>query len=424
MTDRSITFSNSTLPVPRVVSLNLNNLSYYNTTPSGRARHRRIVACLQNLSKRADIICLQETGLARNEAHALSSSLPNCKISLSSCRMGVGGVAVVDCPSLCSRFSVNNLPLSPSVEGHALVRTYHPKDPLAGYSAFQVINVYFFTGERKEARQTELIHELIKIDNKLPTFLCGDFNFTLRNEDSTSNEHPSLEFRNLWDHFLNYFSLMEVDSDEHTFYRFTSAATHSARLDRFYIPSSLLLSPIVMPVVSTTLHTVLYSKPPTRTSFTDHLPLSLSFSSTSSPTHQPHSPRIPQWVAESPEFAETVSSLIVSTPLSNSPFRALLDLKRIFHLAARRVKRSVFSCASSLQLLTAQIRLLKLIAIPLQSRSSITDLLDKVPALGSLVSLRDGRYSDNGLSDAITVSLSLLSAPRTFLLICLTRSSS
>lgn len=413
MSSRLVRFKDSVLLVPRITTLNVNNLSYYNTTKQGRARHCHILETLRTLSTTNDIVCLQETGLARNEKLALSNSLPRCKVTLSSAEHNVAGVAVVDCPSLLETYSVNNLLLPSTLNGYVLGRSYHPKNPDSGYTAFQIINSYFYTGEDKEARQSTICESLLKVDNSLPTFLCGDFNFVTEALDSTSASRPSNPFLSLFNKVLAHFGLVEAPSEDHTFFRFSSAGNHSARLDRFYIPSPLLSSPLVSPVVSTTLHHVLYSPSNSRRiSFTDHLPLSLSFFSVSS-SHSVTNNRIPQWVAEAPEFATKVAELVESTPTSRSPFRALSNLKGIFRRAAHFVKQNNFSRATLLQTLSSQILCLKLISVPRQSRSSIGQLLSQSPSLKEFVSFSQGRWKEVGLSDAISVTLASLSPQST-----------
>jgi ribonuclease HI/exonuclease III len=402
-----LTFSNSTFLVPRIVTLNLNSLGYYATTLSAKIRHSNILDCLRSLSKGHEVLCLQETGLA-GSTQALSASLPHCKTAFSSLKAGTAGVAIVDCPSINKLYSVNTLPLPLALNGHVLARVYSPKDPTKGYSTFQLINCYFPTGEHKANRQLEIIKEIMKLDNRHPTFMCGDFNFVLDAQDtSAKNYAPSKEFRDRWEDLLSKFSMGEAHSDEHTWFRLSGTDTQSARLDRFYIPAFLHNCPVLSPLVASTHLHALYSPPPASSGFTDHVPLSLSFSSTSEDPNN-RSPKIPQWVAEDAAFADSVHELVKSTPLHKSPFKALRDLKAIFYKAARQVRKTASVKATLLRTLSAQIRLLKLVSLPSQSLPAIRSHLSTFPYLNECVNFSQGRFHETGLSAAIQVSLASL----------------
>jgi hypothetical protein len=113
-----------------------------------------------------------------------------------------------------------------------------------------------------------------------------------------------VEFQELWEKLLTHFGLTEVPSSQHTWFRFTGEGTtsSSSRLDRFYIPSALLASPLFSPRVSSIYHQALYSPPPSSSGFTDHLPTSLSFYDTSTVHTPDRTQRIPQWIAEDSSF--------------------------------------------------------------------------------------------------------------------------
>src|SRR6185312_2827725 len=87
----------------------------------------------------------------------------------------------------------------------------------------------------------------------------------------------------------------------------------ASRLDRFLVPSSILSNPLISTDVSIFPHPSNYRpRSTTRTCFSDHLPISLSFHDLS--THLPRLSRIPQWVSETPEFAAAVVSLVHPPP--------------------------------------------------------------------------------------------------------------
>ena len=73
--------SNFSLQVPRIISYNVNSLSYYSTASELVRRRGLITSCLRDLTSSADIVCLQETNLAATEAFALSSISPHGSIT-------------------------------------------------------------------------------------------------------------------------------------------------------------------------------------------------------------------------------------------------------------------------------------------------------------------------------------------------------
>jgi len=84
-----------------------------------------------------------------------------------------------------------------------------------------------------------------------PTFLCGDLNFVERVEDSTSASPllPPRHFIEAWHRLIEHLEVVEVPSDAHTFFHVTedplSPHSHTSRLDRIYIPSSLYHNPSI-----------------------------------------------------------------------------------------------------------------------------------------------------------------------------------
>src|SRR5690349_138649 len=93
-------FDNFTLPVPRIISYNVNSLSYYSTSSDLVLRRAMVSSCLRDLISSTDILCLQETNLASAEAHALSAVFPQSAVSLNNYTMHEAGTAIVESPSL------------------------------------------------------------------------------------------------------------------------------------------------------------------------------------------------------------------------------------------------------------------------------------------------------------------------------------
>ena len=113
-------------------------------------------------------------------------------------------------------------------------------------------------------------------------------NFVERASDTTSSSPslPTPEFADIWDAFKMHFSLEDVSHDAPTYYHLTSDVfspySHTARLDRYLVPSDALTHPLVLPTVSIPHHSTNFSVAPPigfRRSFSDHLPVRLAFSS-------------------------------------------------------------------------------------------------------------------------------------------------
>ena len=185
-----------------------------------------------------------------------------------------------------------------------------------------------------------------------------------------------------------HFSLEDVSHDAPTYYHLTSDVfspySHTARLDRFLVPSDALTHPLVLPTVSIPHHSTNFSVAPPigfRRSFSDHLPVRLTFSS--GPSDGSRRPSIPVWIAKCPAFAEALRSR--TTQLSSRPFRALEQYKKTMFVAAK-VARRVKLVASTINLKVSQrVALFKLVAPLTQDFARIDFLLGLDPALTSTV---------------------------------------
>ena len=105
--------SNFSLPVPRIISYNVNSLSYYSTTPELVHRRDLITSCLRDLTSSADIVCPQETNLAATEAFALSS-LSAHAVSLNNYKMYQAGTAIIDSPAIMRTTQPRMFPSTPA----------------------------------------------------------------------------------------------------------------------------------------------------------------------------------------------------------------------------------------------------------------------------------------------------------------------
>ena len=249
----SLSVSNSTALVPRILSYNVNGLSYYASDPDGIMRKGLAVQAISDFVSKCDVICLQETNLTRAE-HLCFSSLPGCTVSYNSFKRGVAGTLIIDTPSILRFYLPLDISLPLHCGGYVQCRRYMPLS--STHKAFQIVNCYFFTGPDKFAVQSKLLDGVRQIGNLFPTFMCGDFNFISSTADSSSPNPalPPVEFAEKFESLKEFLDLAEAPHSDHTYFHLTSDVTsphsHSSRLDRFFVPSFLANSPVFEPAVS------------------------------------------------------------------------------------------------------------------------------------------------------------------------------
>ena len=128
------TFTSVYACVPRVVTYNVNSLSFYGSDGASADRRRQISSALSGFSKDCDIILLQETNLRSGERQALNSfESSGGKVSLNGVKKGTAGTAVIDTPHLTKFFVGHDVPLPFCTKGRVQLRRYMPKDPLSGF---------------------------------------------------------------------------------------------------------------------------------------------------------------------------------------------------------------------------------------------------------------------------------------------------
>ncbi len=403
-TSGSLSFANSTVVVPRIVSYNVNGLSYYSTDSDGVFRKNLAAQAISDFVPRCDIICLQETNLTLAERLCFSS-LPGCIVSFNSLKRGVAGTLIIDTPSILKFYKPLDVSLPLECGGYVQCRRYIPLS--ATHKAFQLVNCYFFTGPNKFALQSSLIDAIREIGNVFPTFLCGDFNFITDVKDTSSSSPtlPPAEFSAKFDSLKEFLDVVEVPHSDHTYFHLmsdiSSPHSHSSRLDRFYIPSSLARSPVFDPAVSFIPHHSNYrpgASTVTRNRFSDHLPILLSFDSDI--VEQGSRPCIPPWLAQSPEFVTALREIWHPPASNNCPFVHLTKFKRCLFMAASKAKKTRFEHASAPLRLSQHLSLLRLITVLNQDLTRINIILSYAPSLADLVTFKDGRFWDTGLDSA------------------------
>jgi ribonuclease HI/exonuclease III len=395
--------SNFSLPVPRIISYNVNSLSYYSTTPELVHRRDLITSCLRDLTSSADIVCLQETNLAATEAFALSS-LSAHAVSLNNYKMYQAGTAIIDSPAIMRYYTATDIPLHASLKGFVQLRRYCSRAP--PHQSFQLFNVYFKTGQGKASAHLDLVRRMLEADSSVDTFLCGDFNFIEDREDTTGSfTPPTAAFLDIWSQFKVKFSVSEVPHSSFTFFHIPSdpsSYSWASRIDRFFIPSALLSNPLVSADVSLFPHPSNYrpgtATPGARSSFSDHLPIFLSFHDLT--TNLPRQSRIPQWVAECPEFAAALTTRWTHPGPDVSPWKVLKKFKAALFAAADSTRRSKIATSNAALHISWHVKLLQLVSRLPQDCPSISLLLSRHSPLAGLVSFKSGTWVDSGLLDA------------------------
>ena len=195
----TFSLSSSLTCVPTIITYNVRGLSYYAGPGESEDRKRRVRSAIEEMSRKADIVCLQETKLAPSERQALSN-LGNCQVSYSNFSSSSAGTLVIDCPGVLRFFQGESVKLPDFTRGHVQLRRYTPRTHASTRSPFQLFNFYLFSGGNKFPENTEIIKSLLTLDASVPTFVCGDFNFIENKSDSTSNGPtlPSQEFLKTW----------------------------------------------------------------------------------------------------------------------------------------------------------------------------------------------------------------------------------
>ena len=396
-------FATCTSLVPRIISYNVNGLSYYASAPDSVSRKNLISHAVSDFLLKSDILCLQETNLTTDDRFCFSS-LSGCLVSRNSLKMGVAGTLIIDTPAILRFYRPVDVPLPVCCKGYVQCRRYIPITDL--HKEFQLFNCYFFTGADKFAIQAKLVESMASVPNSCATFFCGDFNFieTAADSSSANPSLPSKEFLDKFAQLKSYFDVSEVPHSEHTFFHYTadvsSSYSYSSRLDRFFVPSSHLQALLFDPALSVFPHFTNF-RPRVlgpRTSFSDHLPVFLNYISDLSESS--NKPSIPLWLAQSSEFAAALCTVWRPPLVCKCPFITLTKLKAALFRAAAFARKTKIDQASVPLKLSQHICLLRLVCSRTQDTPRISRLLDFAPALSHLVSLRGGHYFDTGLETA------------------------
>jgi hypothetical protein len=392
------------LSPPSLLTYNIRSLSFYSTDPQSLTRRLSISHAIKDFIKSHDIICLQETHLAHLESFALSS-LSGCVVSRNNLSMSSAGTLIIDTPAILRNYQPVDVALPAFAKGHVQLRRYTPTSPHS--QPFQVFNAYFKSGGDFGFNH-RLLEAMLTIDNDIDTYLCGDLNFLESPDDTTSASPlmPPASFAAAWSNFKLKFNLFDLPSDTHTFFHLTSNPlspySWSSRLDHILFPAYLASHPIITPSTTIPHHSTNLNVSPlnSRSSFSDHLPLHLTYSASTAPPTQT-SPAIPTWLASSTEFATNLRDIWLARPQKGKAFKTLAAYKRALFSAANVTRRKKLATLSAPLLLSQHLSLLRLILTPQQDLTRISYLCSLNPLLSHLISFSDGKWLDNGLLVAI-----------------------
>ena len=196
--------------------------------------------------------------------------------------------------------------------------------------------------------------------------------------------------------------MVDVDHDAHTYYHImhsnpTSPYSWSSRLDRFLAPATVCTHPLFDPVVDVPHHPTNLTVGAHAPSFTDHLPVRLSFSGGSGRASGAQT--IPTWLAESPAFVKALRKSWVPRSTEGA-FKALERYKKALFSAARAARKVKIEGGSVLLRLSQHLALLQLVVSTVQDGARISTVLALDPALSSLVFFKEGRWVVSGLEEA------------------------
>ena len=397
-----------------LTTYNINGLSaYHRNDPARLARHRRILDNIVALSLSSSIIFLQETHLNHLDFTSLNSVLPGWRVFYSNKSSRSAGVATLISPLVHNNHSISFPPIDAGTQGHALPLLLTPRE--THNPPILLFNLYLPTGAQHSERLADTLDACSAVAPAPHILAAGDINFVDVSAD-TSSTHPhalSARARVSWNRFLERYRLKEAIQPLHTFYHITDTVKHtrSARLDRLFhsmeevdrqlfqpssfiphIPHSLLssycaigmkeeLDPAdILLSLSAARHLLtdeadddgdvdrkedaLLLKRYRSTS--DHLPVSLTFISTSPSSSNPKI-SVPAWVLNDPCFSRIFKSAWHPDP-SLPPFEQLALFKNSVitaSLAVRALKRcALHEHDEPLERLNAATAVLRALAAP------------------------------------------------------------
>ena len=309
----------------KLASLNTNSMSLTKTGGIS-GRFHKVLNVLCALLSTHNIVCLQDVRAPTNNfVSSLSPLFPNHNISLSSNSNAKGGVLTIIAPSL-AHLNVTHTTIIPS---SSICTTLTD-----GVDTISIYNCYLHP-DTSNGIWTNQIQTLNNVHYCSRSILVGDLNHANRPEDRSSDyKDRSITAGRMFLTMLDNNGFEEPPQPLHTFYRCTKSKLTSSRIDHIYTNFDIMNLIDHTPTVTLDLNIpwtlgsyASSGRHPDRSDedlcltdrqvvtpfpaiaeggshITDHLPLSLRFSSTLQATSPP---RIPKWALNHSDFLETFS---------------------------------------------------------------------------------------------------------------------
>jgi hypothetical protein len=155
-------------------------------------------------------------------------------------------------PKYARSFKITTTTLAPAAKGWLQALLFTPKiQPSAPRSSFYIINVYLPSGTNHREKKP-MLRALLDLNNSIPAFVSGDFNFT-----ETYADNPSTSSRltitgsalSVWEKAKSHLRLREVHqpAPTHLFHSNNNINSRSSRIDRHYSSLSEAEEAVLLP---------------------------------------------------------------------------------------------------------------------------------------------------------------------------------
>ena len=172
------------LPRARMISHNIHSLSANAVSTEGCQRHTRVIRHIAKLMQGREVVLLQETWLGKYDTQALRTSFPQWDIRYNNDYIGHGGLITMVRRSYGKNYIITRVQMAPAAEGRVLALNFKPRAAINDTRThFNIVNVYFSSGQADMASKGEQICSLSNIDNNIHTYMGGDFNFVESDTD-------------------------------------------------------------------------------------------------------------------------------------------------------------------------------------------------------------------------------------------------
>ena len=204
-------------------------------------RRQRKLAYIDKLFKGCDILCLQESKLGSFDSSALKTHFPLHHIFYNNHRLNHAGTMVMVSQKYGRNFHMEELTLPPTTAGRVQAIRFSAKAyPTIAKAGFDLFNVYLPAGDKAKER-LDLLTTIPPLKTPGHSFLCGDFNFTVEEQD-TSNSDSSIRLKTTefdrWEqlYICDRLRLKEVTQGTHTHFALMddTSLSRSSRIDRIY----------------------------------------------------------------------------------------------------------------------------------------------------------------------------------------------